>query len=74
MVSKNAITMPLANAGDIKQLGGEFLLGLGPVCHYAYRMHTNKSHAPVRGLLERAGVDMYPTFGILSMRVKKRGG
>lgn len=60
MVLKNAVKMPLGNAGDIKQLGGEFLLGPGPVCHYAHRMHTTKSHAPVRELLERAGVDMNP--------------
>lgn len=60
MVLKNAVKMPLADAGDIKQLGGEFLLGPGPVCHYAHRMHTTKSHAPVRELLVRAGVDMNP--------------
>lgn len=60
MVLKNAVKMPLADAGDIKQLGGEFLLGPGPVCHYAHRMHTTKSHAPVRELLMRAGVDMNP--------------
>ena len=60
MVLRNAVKMPLGNAGDIKQLGGEFLLGPGPVCHYAHRMHTTKSHAPVRDLLERAGVDMNP--------------
>ena len=33
MVLKNAIKMPPANAGDIKQFGGEFLLGPGPVCY-----------------------------------------
>jgi hypothetical protein len=60
MVLKNAVKMPLANAGDIKQLGGEFLLGPGSVCHYAHRMHTTKSHAPVKELLKRAGVDMNP--------------
>lgn len=58
MVLRNAVKLPLANAGDIKQLGGEFLLGPGPVCHYAHRMHTTRSHAPVRDLLEHAGVDM----------------
>lgn len=31
MVLKNALKMPLGNAGDIKQLGGEFLLGPGCV-------------------------------------------
>ena len=60
MVLKNAVRMPLADAGDIKQLGGEFLLGPGLVCHYAHRMHTTKSHEPVRELLRRAGVDMNP--------------
>ncbi|QRV74974.1 AhpC/TSA antioxidant enzyme [Ceratobasidium sp. AG-Ba] len=53
MVLKNALKMPLANAGDIKQLGGEFILGPG-------RMHTTRSHTPIRDLLEAAGVDTKP--------------
>lgn len=29
MVVKNAVKMPIGRAGDVKQLGGEFLLGPG---------------------------------------------
>lgn len=46
MVLKNALKMPIANAGDIKQLGGEFILGPGyvplPSFHiYAHLQLTN---------------------------------
>ena len=40
---KNAVRMRFANKGDIKQLGGEFLLGPGPVYHYTPRMVTTKA-------------------------------
>ncbi|KAG8738508.1 hypothetical protein FRC12_016741 [Ceratobasidium sp. 428] len=52
--------MPLANAGDIKQLGGEFILGPGLTCSFTSRMHTTRSHTPIRDLLEAAGVDTNP--------------
>ncbi|CAE6393917.1 unnamed protein product [Rhizoctonia solani] len=60
LVLKRALKMPLANAGDIKQLGGEFILGPGLNCSFASRMHTTRSHTPIRNLLQAAGVSMHP--------------
>ncbi|KAG8744146.1 hypothetical protein FRC10_010715 [Ceratobasidium sp. 414] len=60
MALKNALKMPIANAGDIKQLGGEFILGPGLTCSFTSRMHTTRSHAPIRDLLQAAGVDTNP--------------
>ncbi|GAB1521634.1 hypothetical protein RhiTH_004731 [Rhizoctonia solani] len=60
LVLKRAMKMPLANAGDIKQLGGEFILGPGLNCSFASRMHTTRSHIPIRNLLQAAGVSMNP--------------
>jgi len=59
MVVKNAIKarMPItAKGGDVKQLGGEFILGPGLACSYASRMSTTRSHTSISVLLERAGV------------------
>lgn len=51
--------MPIyAKGGDVKQLGGEFILGPGPVCSYASRMHTTRSHTSISTLLVNAGVDI----------------
>ncbi|CAE6497100.1 unnamed protein product [Rhizoctonia solani] len=66
MVLKRALKMPLANAGDIKQLGGEFILGPGLQCSFASRMHTTRSHTPIRDLLKAAGVSMSPSATELS--------
>ncbi|CAE6427898.1 unnamed protein product [Rhizoctonia solani] len=67
MVLKRALKMPLANAGDIKQLGGEFILGPGLNCSFASRMHTTRSHTPIRDLLQAAGVSMNPWSTELSI-------
>ncbi|CUA67264.1 hypothetical protein RSOLAG22IIIB_07311 [Rhizoctonia solani] len=66
MVLKRALKMPLANAGDIKQLGGEFILGPGLQCSFASRMYTTRSHTPIRDLLKAAGVSMSPSATELS--------
>ncbi|KZV94733.1 hypothetical protein EXIGLDRAFT_766890 [Exidia glandulosa HHB12029] len=61
MVVKNALKtrMPLtANGGDVKQLGGEFILGPGLACSYTSRMSTTRSHTSIRLLLDRAGVPL----------------
>ncbi|KZP00602.1 hypothetical protein CALVIDRAFT_476054 [Calocera viscosa TUFC12733] len=58
MVMKHAMKMPLGNAGDIKQLGGEFCLGPGLRCDYAHRMTTTRSHAPIQTVLDASGVDL----------------
>ncbi|CAE6427890.1 unnamed protein product, partial [Rhizoctonia solani] len=67
LVLKRALKMPLANAGDIKQLGGEFILGPGLNCSFASRMHTTRSHTPIRNLLQAAGVSMNPWATDLSI-------
>jgi len=63
MVVKNAIVtrMPIyAKGGDVKQLGGEFILGPGLSCSYASRMHTTRSHTSISDLLIHAGVEPRP--------------
>lgn len=51
--------MPLtANGGDVKQLGGEFILGPGLACSYTSRMNTTRSHTSISLLLDRAGVPL----------------
>ncbi|CAE6443463.1 unnamed protein product [Rhizoctonia solani] len=67
LVLKRALKMPLASSGDIKQLGGEFVLGPGLNCSFASRMHTTRSHTPIRDLLQAAGVSMNPSATELSI-------
>ncbi|KAF8339806.1 AhpC/TSA antioxidant enzyme-domain-containing protein [Cantharellus anzutake] len=57
MALRNAMKMPLGNAGDIKQLGGEFILGPGIRCEYAHRMPTTRGHVDIRTLLSITRVD-----------------
>lgn len=57
MVLKNALKMPLSNPGDMKQLGGEFLLGPGIRSDYCHRMPTTRGHTSISQLLQLAGVD-----------------
>ncbi|KAG8894958.1 hypothetical protein FRC01_012655 [Tulasnella sp. 417] len=44
--------------GDIKQLGGEFILGPGLRCRFAHRMSTTRDHAPIRDVAISAGVQL----------------
>ncbi|KAI5475058.1 hypothetical protein MNV49_002050 [Pseudohyphozyma bogoriensis] len=48
-----------ANSGDIKQLGGEFILGPGEECSFTHRMSNTKDHVPTADLMHAAGV-AYP--------------
>ncbi|KAF9048558.1 AhpC/TSA antioxidant enzyme-domain-containing protein, partial [Panaeolus papilionaceus] len=51
------VGMPVwEKGGDIAQLGGEFVLGPGQKCSYAHRMQSTKGHAPIRDVLEAAGI------------------
>ncbi|PPQ69176.1 hypothetical protein CVT24_000024 [Panaeolus cyanescens] len=51
------VGMPVwEKGGDIAQLGGEFILGPGQKCSYAHRMQSTKGHAPIRDVLEAAGI------------------
>ncbi|KAG8984695.1 hypothetical protein FRB90_005155, partial [Tulasnella sp. 427] len=44
--------------GDIKQLGGEFILGPGLRCRFSHRMSTTRNHAPIREIALKAGVQV----------------
>ncbi|KAG8954133.1 hypothetical protein FRC04_000353 [Tulasnella sp. 424] len=44
--------------GDVKQLGGEFVLGPGLRCRFAHRMTTTRNHAPIRDVAITAGVQL----------------
>lgn len=70
LVVRNALKMPLGKAGDIKQLGGEFLFGPGIRSDFCHRMPTTRAHTSIRELLKLAKVDMsgYKTLP------KKAGG
>jgi len=58
MVLKNATKMPIAtNAGNLSQLGGEFVLGPGLSCSFVARMSTTRAHTPIRDVLDAAGVN-----------------
>ncbi|KAG1727730.1 hypothetical protein EDB19DRAFT_1642877 [Suillus lakei] len=62
MVIANALRvgMPVwEKAGDVTQLGGEFVLGPGMTASYAHRMRTRSSHAPIVRVLTAAGVHVY---------------
>lgn len=62
MVIANALRvgMPLwEKAGDVTQLGGEFVLGPGMTASYAHRMRSRSSHAPIVRVLTAAGVHVY---------------
>ncbi|KAF8307355.1 hypothetical protein DL93DRAFT_2064888 [Clavulina sp. PMI_390] len=63
-VVRNALKMPIGKAGDIKQLGGEFLFGPGIRADYCHRMPTTRGHTSIRELLRLANVDLtgYTTF------------
>ncbi|GAA6021452.1 hypothetical protein JCM10207_004740 [Rhodosporidiobolus poonsookiae] len=43
-------------AGDIKQLGGEFVFGPGMEPVYTHRMENTRGHAPLEALLQAIGV------------------
>ncbi|KAG6843844.1 hypothetical protein H0H87_012615, partial [Tephrocybe sp. NHM501043] len=45
-------------AGDVHQLGGEFVLGPGLKCSYAHRMQSPNGHAPLREVFAAAGVEL----------------
>ncbi|KAH7886410.1 AhpC/TSA antioxidant enzyme-domain-containing protein [Phlebopus sp. FC_14] len=49
----------IGKQGNISQLGGEFVFGLGPTCTYASRMQHTQDHVEVADLMRAAGVE-YP--------------
>ena len=50
--------MPLGNPGDLKLLGGEFILGPGQQCSFTHRMVTVRGHLDIARILGQAGVDL----------------
>ncbi len=68
---KNAMKMPLGNAGDSKQLGGEFILGPGLRCEYAHRMPTTRGHVDIRTLLRLARVEQKFNVDVDHPRMKR---
>ena len=50
--------MPLKNPGDIKGLGGEFVVGPGLSCTYAHRMRTSRDHAELSDILKAIGITL----------------
>jgi len=53
----NAFKMgKVANAGDIKQLGGEFVFGEGPKFLFTHRMKNTRDHTEIKELMVAAGI------------------
>ncbi|KAG8842628.1 hypothetical protein FRB96_004950, partial [Tulasnella sp. 330] len=49
----------LRKGGDLKQLGGEFVLGPGLRCKFAHRMSNTRGHAPINVIARSAGVSTF---------------
>ncbi|KAH7099540.1 AhpC/TSA antioxidant enzyme-domain-containing protein [Auriculariales sp. MPI-PUGE-AT-0066] len=47
----------IGSQGRWDQNGGEFVLGPGNVCSYAWRMRNTNDHSPVADLMRHAGVE-----------------
>ncbi|KAG5726143.1 hypothetical protein E4T56_gene2502 [Termitomyces sp. T112] len=47
----------LGKQGNISQLGGDFVLGPGLICSFAWRMQHTEDHVEIAELLEKAGVE-----------------
>ncbi|KAJ7594020.1 hypothetical protein C8J56DRAFT_776337 [Mycena floridula] len=74
MVVGNAVKsgMPLLkNAGEISQLGGEFILGPGLQASFAHRMRYTRDHIPILDVVSHAGVDMHASLEELTARTGK---
>jgi len=60
VIGRAVVHMPphviVRKGGDIKQLGGEFVMGPGLRCGYAHRMGNTRNHASIRRVAEQAGV------------------
>ncbi|KNZ80766.1 hypothetical protein J132_04271 [Termitomyces sp. J132] len=47
----------LGKQGNISQLGGDFVLGPGLICSFAWRMQHTEDHVEIAELLEKAGLE-----------------
>lgn len=59
-IKNGLVNMPLANFGNVAQLGGEFILEPGYVCSWVSRMTTRSNHVEAPEVLRIAGV-AHPT-------------
>jgi hypothetical protein len=57
-LQKILLKMPIAMPGDIKLLGGEFILGPGLQCTFTHRMTTVRGHLDIERILKIAGCDL----------------
>ncbi|KAE8251101.1 hypothetical protein A4X03_0g6413 [Tilletia caries] len=56
-IKKGLFDMPLRAPGDMKLLGGEFILGPGLQCSFVHRMVTTRGHLDVPRVLAQAGIE-----------------
>lgn len=57
-IKKGVVDMPLRVPGDLKLLGGEFILGPGLQCSFTHRMVTTRGHLDLPRVLVQAGCDL----------------
>lgn len=58
ILQKGVFDMPLRPPGDLKLLGGEFILGPGLQCSFTHRMVTTRGHLDLPRILVQAGCDL----------------
>ncbi|PWO00436.1 hypothetical protein FA09DRAFT_293951, partial [Tilletiopsis washingtonensis] len=56
-MKRGVFDMPLRMPGDLKLLGGEFILGPGLQCSFTHRMVTVRGHLDLKRVLVQAGCD-----------------
>ncbi|UZJ56517.1 hypothetical protein CBS101457_005837 [Exobasidium rhododendri] len=57
-IKKSVFDMPIRSPGDLKLLGGEFILGPGLQCSFTHRMVTTRGHLDLPRILVQAGCDL----------------
>ncbi|MCO5589802.1 hypothetical protein L7F22_043771 [Adiantum nelumboides] len=57
-IKKGVVDMPIRMPGDVKLLGGEFILGPGLQCSFTHRMVTTRGHLDLPRILVQAGCDL----------------
>ena len=57
-IKKGIFDMPIRNPGDMKLLGGDFILGPGLQCSFTHRMTTADGHMDIPRILAQAGCDL----------------
>lgn len=57
-IKKGLFEMPIRAPGDLKLLGGDFILGPGNNCSFTHRMVTTRGHLDLPRILTQAGCDM----------------